>query len=119
MRADGFTLMEMLVAMAVLSLAVLALFNLTGENTKSARLLEARFYAGIVADNHAVETLTASTAPPLGRTSGNEELAGRNWQWTRIVSATEDASILRVDIAVAEGDGAQVLSAVSMFRGRQ
>ena len=119
MRADGFTLLEMLVALSVLSLAVLALVNLAGENTKSAGLLEARFYAGIVADNRAVETLTANLAPPLGSTNGSEEIAGRNWQWTRNVSATEDADILRVDIAVAEDGEAQVLSAVSMFRGRE
>lgn len=119
MRADGFTLLEMLVALAVLSLGVLALVNLTGENTKSAGILEARFYAGIVADNRAVETLTASDAPPVGKTSGDEEAAGRKWQWTRNVRTTEDADILRVDIAVSEAGGTQILSAISMFRGRQ
>ena len=117
MRAEGFTLLEMLVALSVLSLAVLALVNLTGENTRTEGLLEARFYAAIVAENRAVEALTDAAAPPLGESAGTEEEAGRNWRWTRNVMATPEPGILRVDIEVAAAGENLVLSAVSVFRG--
>ena len=65
-RAEqGFTLLEMLVAMAVLSLGALALLNLAGENTRTAGALEQRFFASVVAENRALEALTAPVPPAL------------------------------------------------------
>jgi len=113
---DGFTLLEMMVALAVFSLGVLALVNLAGENVRTGGLLEARTFAGVVADNRAVEAVT-SPALPLGETRGEEEAADRVWEWTRRVSRTDDRDILRVDIAVREKGQAQVLGALTLFRG--
>ncbi len=97
---SGFTLIELLVALAVFSLAALALLNLSGENTRSAARVEARTLGGIVAENLAVE---AMTAPVIGEgtSSGRTPLAGRDWRWTRTVAATEDADLVRIDIRVA------------------
>jgi general secretion pathway protein I len=119
MRTEaGFTLLEMLVALAVLSLAVLALVNLAGENVRSEAAIEARVFAGVVADNRAVEALTSAVPPPIGASEGSEEAANRMWRWTRKVSATAEPGILRIDIAVRGRDSDQVLSAVTLFRGR-
>lgn len=103
-RRGGFTLVEMLVALAVFSLAAMALLNLSGENTRSAARVEERTLGGVVAENVAVE---AATAPRLaeGETSGQVRLAGRDWRWTRVVSATEDADIQRIDVRVAAREG--------------
>jgi len=49
----GFSLIELLVALAVFALAVLALLNLAGESTRTAVLLEERVLAGVVAENRA------------------------------------------------------------------
>ena len=54
----GFTVLEMLVAMAILSLGALALLNLAGENTRTAAALRTHLFAGIVADNRAIEAIT-------------------------------------------------------------
>ena len=51
-RREGFTLLETLVAMAIFSLAVMALLNLAGENTRTAAIVEERTLAGVVAENH-------------------------------------------------------------------
>ena len=115
----GFTLLEMLVALSVLSLAVLALVNLAGENLRTEAALESRVFAQVVAENRAVEALTALAPPAIGETNGTEESAGRIWRWTRKVSTTAEAGILRVDIAVAAQEGDQVLSAVTLFRGQK
>ena len=54
-RAEqGFTLLEMLVAMAVLSLGALALLNLAGQNIRAAGVLEERLFAGVVAELNAI-----------------------------------------------------------------
>ena len=101
----GFTLIELLVALAVFSLAALALLNLGGENTRSAARAETRTLGGIVAENLAVEAMTARPAPEPGDSDGTQPLAGRDWRWTRAVTATDDPDILRIDIRVSDDEG--------------
>ena len=102
---DGFTLIELLVALAVFSLAALALLNLGGENTRSAARAETRTLGGIVVENLAVEAMTAQPALAPGDSDGTEALAGRDWRWTRAVTATDDPDILRIDIRVSDDEG--------------
>jgi general secretion pathway protein I len=100
----GFTLVEMLVALAVFSLAAMALLNLSGESTRSAQRAETRTLGGMVAENVAIE---AAVAPSLGEgeTSGQSDLGGRRWGWTRAVSATADPDLLRIDVRVRDEEG--------------
>jgi general secretion pathway protein I len=116
---SGFTLLEMLVALSVLSIAVLALVNLAGESLRNQGVIDARAFANVVAENRAVEALTSLQPPEPGETKGTEAAAGRLWQWSRNVVATDEPDILRVDIAVRSQDSAQVLGAVTVFRGRR
>jgi general secretion pathway protein I len=101
---EGFSLVELLVALAVFSLAALALLNLTGENTRSAARVETRTLGGVVAENLAVETMIAPSIAE-GTASGRTALAGRDWRWTRTVVATDDPDLLRIDIRVATDEG--------------
>ena len=100
----GFTLIEMLVALAVFSLAAMALLNLSGESTRSARRVEVRTLGGMVAENAAVE---AAVAPTLseGESTGASDLGGRRWVWTRAVTATADPDLLRIDVRVRDDEG--------------
>lgn len=113
----GFTLLEMLVALAVLSLGALALLNLAGENTRTAGAVEARLFAGMVAENRAVEALTSPAPPTLGEAQGVDDMGLRRWRWTRRVSRTADPAVLRVDVRVVEPDGGRTAGEVTVFRG--
>ena len=115
--ADGFTLLEMLVALAVLSLAMLALVNLAGENSRTGVVIEERVFAGVIAGNRAVEALTSRLPPVLGETRGNERTAERTWRWTQRVTETPEPGVLRVDVAVTSDASDQVLGSVTVFRG--
>lgn len=101
---EGFSLIEMLVALAVFGLAAMALLNLSGESTRSAARVETRTLGGIVADNIVVESSIASSLPD-GQSSGRVRLAGRDWSWSRVVSATDDPDLQRVDIRVTTEEG--------------
>jgi general secretion pathway protein I len=116
-RADGFTLLEMLVALAVLSLAVLALVNLAGENSRTGVVIEERVFADVIADNRAVEALTSRQPPALGEASGSEKAAERIWRWIRRVTETPEPGVLRVDVAVMSETNDQVLGSVTVLRG--
>ncbi|NJC33284.1 general secretion pathway protein I [Sphingomonas jejuensis] len=114
-RAEqGFTLIEMLVALAVFSLAALALLRLETTTLANAAVLETRALGQVVARNVAVETLADPMPPTLGVSSGQEVNGGATWNWTRNTSNTDDTSILRIDIAVTgpTGEPAAVLTVV-------
>ncbi|MBB5660675.1 type II secretion system minor pseudopilin GspI [Brevundimonas halotolerans] len=114
-RRSGFTLIEMMVALAVFSLAALALLRMTTENTRTAGELETRTLAGIVADNLAVETLVAVDPPAPGETAGETDLGGRRWMWRRIVSGTGDPALLRIEVRVSD-DGVWTSAEAVLFR---
>ena len=63
----GFTLLEMLVALVVFSLAALALVRLEGATIRNTADLETQVVAQMVARNVAVETLIDPRAPTLGK----------------------------------------------------
>lgn len=100
----GFTLLELLVALGVFSLAALALVNLSAESAATQSRIETRTLGGIVADNLAVEAMIARGGPPLDD-EGVSVLAGREWRWSRTTTATSDPSLHRVTLEVyAEGE---------------
>ncbi|MGE3395620.1 MAG: type II secretion system minor pseudopilin GspI [Sphingomonas sp.] len=112
----GFTLIEMLVALAIFSLAALALLRLSGATaTNSARLAD-QAIAQLVAENVAVETLTDPGPPPIGTQAGQTANAGRRWSWTRTVARSPEARILQIEIVVASLDGGPGRVRLTIFK---
>jgi general secretion pathway protein I len=102
---QGFTLIEMMVALAVFSLAALALLRLQGATVSSTAVIETRALGQIVANNLAVEALTDVVPPPLGKSEGVVENGGRKWRWSRVTKRTADVRIVRIDISVVDEFG--------------
>jgi general secretion pathway protein I len=104
-RDDGFTLIEMLVALAIFSLAALALLRLQGVALATTARLDEGALAGIAAQNLAVEAMVASQPPTLGVTTGRETVGGRDWQWTQTVRRSPDPRLQLIEIVVKDPDG--------------
>lgn len=116
-RFAGFSLIELLVAVSVFSLTVLALLNLAGENTRSAVVIEQQVLAGVVADNRAVEAMLATPAQLASAVDGGEVVLGdRTWRWTRRVAATEVDAMVRIDVAVMPADEDRVAAEATLYR---
>lgn len=112
----GFSLLEMLVALAVMALVVLALLNLAGESTRTAVLVEERVLAGIVAENRAVEAATTPLRLLAQAGEGGEHLGDRDWRWTRTLTPTDEGAIVRIDIAVHPADSERIAAEAVLFR---
>lgn len=114
--ANGFSLLEVVVALAVFSLGAVALLNVLGESGRAYTAHQDRFIALIVAENRLVEAMALSRPPPPGETSGVEQMLGREWSWRLTTAPTADPRILRLDASVSlKGDLAPQAS-VATFR---
>jgi general secretion pathway protein I len=111
----GFTLIEVLIALAVVALALLGLTRVAALQVRDFDALRERTLAGWVAANVLEETRLAATMPSTGRSDGRVELAARSWRWTRDVSTTPDPSVRRIDIKVFEGESNEPVAALSGF----
>lgn len=104
----GFTLLEILVAMAIVAITLGALLSSSGNVAHGTGLLEEKLFAHWVASNEMVNVRLLPDWPALGSQSGKSELAGRIWQWRRDVTATPEPRVRKVSIEVANADGAAV-----------
>ncbi|MFN2259331.1 MAG: type II secretion system minor pseudopilin GspI [Parasphingopyxis sp.] len=99
---NGFTLLEMLVALAVFSVAALTLVNLQRVVLADTATLGDRTIGRIVAQNVAAEALALPEPPARGTETGEEENAARVWRWVRETGESPEPGVLRIDIAVTD-----------------
>lgn len=102
---SGFTLLEMLVALAILSIAALALVRLDAFTVRSTTDLDTRMIARIVAANAAADALTDPAPPTIGQSRSSITNGGIVWTINQQVTATADPSVLRIEIRVTAPDG--------------
>lgn len=118
-RLRGFTLLEVLVALVVVALALLALTRTAGGQVQAFAALRDRTLAGWVAANVLSETRLATPLPPTGRRDGRVRFADRDWRWTLEVKATENTQIRRLDVAVFTSEDKQPLATLTGFGSAQ
>jgi len=116
----GITLVETLVALAIMGLVTTSILVLIGQNTRFTASAQDRTYASIAADNLMVEALALAGPVETGDETGDVEVAARQWRYRRVVTETGASSILRIDIQILangqNGDGDQVIARISTLR---
>ncbi len=101
-RRAGFTLVEILVALAIVAIALTAGMRALAQATETASALKARTLALWVAQNRLAAAQVASPWPALGSTQGEAEQAGAAFVWQARVSTTPNPAFRMVEITVAE-----------------
>ena len=106
----GFTLVEVMVALAVVALAVPALLFTLYQQLEGTEYLRDRSMASWVAANRLNElklVVAKQGAVPEGQLSGETRLAQRDWYWWIEQEGTEVPGFIRVDINVATEETAE------------
>lgn len=101
----GFTLVEVVVALAIVAIGMLAVFKTIGDTTHNVSDLRDRSFAAWVADNRITEIRISGEMPSVEQTAGEVEFAGRRWHWVTRVSQTQVKGLRRIDVSVRrDGD---------------
>jgi general secretion pathway protein I len=115
-RRAGFTLVEVLVALAIVSIALLAALRAAGPGTSTAGELRARMLAGWVAENLLAEHRARGDWLPLGIQRGTGLQGGAEFAWREEVVATPHRAFRRVDVLVfAASDESHSLARLTGF----
>jgi general secretion pathway protein I len=104
MRTRGFTLIEVMVALAVVAIALPALLMSLYQQVDSTGYLRDKSLANMVAANKLTEIRILSRATQSllrGKDSGVSPMADRDWYWWLDSQPTEVENFYRVEITVA------------------
>ena len=99
-KRAGFTLIEVLVALAIVSIALLAALRAAGQGSSNFEELRARLFAGWVAENLLAEQRARGAWLPLGIQRGTVRQGGIEFAWREEVIATPNTAFRRVDVFV-------------------
>ncbi|WP_278405143.1 type II secretion system minor pseudopilin GspI [Pseudoalteromonas ruthenica] len=100
-RYQGFTLLEVMVALSICAMAGIAAMQISGEHINHLSTIEEQTYASWVAENQLVEIRAQGDKwAAKNNHKGKVELAGQTWYWQQKVTRTADSSFVKVDIEV-------------------
>jgi type II secretion system protein I len=100
----GFTLIEVLVALVIVSLGMMAVKTTVDRYVFTARFMQEKTLASWIASNKITELSVQFDWPELGRSTDELEFAGRDWEVRTNVTATDVENLRRVDVDVALAD---------------
>ena len=103
-RARGFTLLEVMVALAIVSIGLIAVFNSIIQMAHSTSTLRERAQADWIAMNMISQIRISGDFPDVGSFDGSTEFAGREWRWEANISETGVTDLRRIDMSVAYED---------------
>lgn len=96
------TLIEVMVALAIFSVAALSMVNMAGEHIRSLSYLEQKNVALWIANNHLTQLSLDDEAPPLGVKTGKVEYADATWFWKQQAIKTADPKFRSINIRILD-----------------
>ena len=115
---QGFTLLEVMIALLVITLGMGAVINTVTESSWKSSILKEKTIAGWVAQNQIALYRARRTWTNAKTQSGNVEMANVEWSWELKVSSTDDSSLRRLDIEVTLKDEDAIKASFIGFIGK-
>lgn len=116
-RSKGFTLVEVMVALAISSLGLAAVAASVSQMVDAGTSMRQRTYADWIAQNKIIEMRLTNILPEVDTTSGEIVYAGTEWAWRATVSETGVENLMRVDVAISFPGADDPIRTVSGFIG--
>jgi len=99
-QVAGFTLIEVMVALAVISIAFSDVLKSVNSTVHNGMYLRDRTFAHWVALNEVGRIQVRQEWLAPGATEGTSQMAGQEWRWSVTVQDTPDPAVRRIEIAV-------------------
>ena len=103
-RRRGFTLIEVLVALAIVTVGMAALLGTLTSSADTIVYLRDKTFANWVALNQIALVRISGQLPAPGKSDGDTDFAGRKWHWRQEVSNTQVPGMVRMDVSVRPAD---------------
>jgi len=116
-HSAGFTLIEVMVALVIASLALVAVMASISQMIDAGTTMRDRTCAAWIAENKIAEMRLANVEPKVSTSDGELEFAGLEWDWTATVSETGVEFLYRIDVAVSFAGSDDVIRTVTGFVG--
>jgi len=113
----GFTLLEVLIALMVISISLVAIAGEMISMLNAANTMQERTYASWIAHNKVTEMRLANVVPEVSTSSGELEYANREWAWRAVVSETGVENLFRVDVTISYPGGDPIMRPITGFIG--
>lgn len=119
MKVKGFTLLELLVAMAIFATAGMAIMQSSSAHIRNLSQLDDLTIASYIADNQMQLALLETEWPGKENSQGEVNMANRSWLWQQQVSklADEDLRLVKITVSLAETPEQQLFQLQS-YRGK-
>ncbi|WP_019530144.1 type II secretion system minor pseudopilin GspI [Dasania marina] len=114
----GFTLLEVLVALAIFAISALAISRQIGNGHIQQQQLAYKTSAMLIAENEVAVLMLNEQWPALGRDEKRLQWAGLDWQLKREVTATSEPWLRQITVSVGLLDTPGDLVNLVSYRGR-
>ena len=100
----GFSLIEIVVALVILSTSILVIYNLILSTSFSIYSLDDHYHSKEVANNR-IALLNTIEKPSIGNTrSGYMKMGGKEWQWQETFEVGNSKELIKYEILIKEKD---------------
>lgn len=106
-KQSGFTLLEVLVALAILAITMAAVSRTASSSIHHVEALRTRVIADWVAQNRLAQHQARGDWPAPGIQTGEEAQAGQTYPWQEEVIATPNPTMRRIIVSVYAPDDAK------------
>jgi general secretion pathway protein I len=103
-RPAGFTLIEVMVALAIIALSLLAVSSVMGDMIDKSNAMREKTFGSWIAQNKIAELRLANVLPEVSVTSGEIEYANGTWYWRAEISETGIENLFRANVTVSFPD---------------
>lgn len=102
LRQCAFTLLEVLVALAILAISATAVIRQTGGSLSQLAALQSKTIAMAVAENQLDLAIAGDAFPPVGRNTRTVSFSGQRWLVKTEVSSTTEPWLHKVEVTVSD-----------------